>query len=84
VELHVVGGGVFECEAGLDGAFVDVECEQGCVFELAEGPLVGVRDEVDGIRRDDFIGEVGVEWGDVCYFVVRDEEIVFGERIVKP
>ncbi len=53
IELDVVRARVAELEPGLDGSSLDLEREQGRGLQLAEGPLVGIRDERDRLGPDD-------------------------------
>jgi hypothetical protein len=53
-ELHVVGGGVAQREAGGEGLEVEVEVEEGRGLERREGPLVGPRHEREArVLEDD-------------------------------
>ncbi len=51
-ELDVVGGGVRSVQPASRACELDVEGQQRSVAELAERPLVGVRDELDGFGPD--------------------------------
>ena len=53
MELDVEGACVLEREAGGHRRVLDVQRQQGGILQLAEGPLVGVGDELEGLGADD-------------------------------
>ncbi len=46
-ELDIIGAGILERHAGLDGPPLDREGCQGCIFQLAERPFIGIGYEWD-------------------------------------
>jgi len=57
-ELHVVGAAILEGHPELEGFPLDVERGEGCVFELAETPLIGVGYERYLLGPYDLVGKL--------------------------
>jgi hypothetical protein len=58
VELDVERAGVPQGEPGPQRPGLDLEGQEGGILELAEGPLVGVGDELQGLGLEDRDGPV--------------------------
>ena len=80
-ELEVVGAGVLQHHAVLDGEPLDRQRRQGRALQLTEGPLERVRDERNRLRREDAVAPLAV--GRVLNLVVADEQSALGERPVE-
>src|SRR6266545_1721629 len=82
-ELDVECGGVPQRHPELQSSSLNGEGSQGGVLELAEAPLIRIRDERDRLRAEDSMSPRTCCKGDVDLFV-RDEEPIGDERAVQP
>ncbi len=71
-ELDVVGAGVLERHAVLEGLELDVEGRERGVLERGERPLVGIRDEWNEPWLDHLVGP-GFQLGGGMCFLMADE-----------
>ncbi len=81
-ELDVEGAGVLEREAGGDGPLLDVQGPERGGLELAKAPLVGIRDERDGIRLENPMTDRRVKCG-LGDLAVGDQPAVGDQRLVE-
>ena len=82
LELHVVGGRVAQGHARLRGRRLDAQRQERGVLELAEGPLVGVGDELERLGPDDAVGRRCCRQRRVD-LLVGDDEAVATQALVE-
>ena len=74
MELDVIGAAILKRHAMLEGQLLD---PQGClrgILQLAEAPLVWIRDVIERIGADHSIGQVRPRRS-LVNFLVRDEQL---------
>jgi hypothetical protein len=82
-ELDVIGAGIFKGHPIIKGRFLDLERDQGRLFELAETPFIRIGNERDEPGLYDLIGRLRVGRRDVD-FVMADKKSLFRQRSVQP
>ena len=55
LKLDVIGAAVFQGHAEIKRLFLYSKCEERCLFQLAEAPFIGVGNEGNIFRLDNFV-----------------------------